>query len=210
MTNFDRLDLLAKQHGTDKSTLHHGYTKYYAQHLPEKCRYMLEVGCERGRSALTWSDYYGNDELELHLVDLFENRDFVSPRWCRNRGFVPHICDQSDTRALYKIEQQFEVIIEDGSHQSNHQQITFKHLFQNNLKRGGLFVSEDLHCCKNSFYYSGYVNSFQDTFLYVLQQFQKTGKFEGVYFPDHEAKYFNENVSRVEIYDENIAFIWKR
>ncbi len=210
MTKFEYLNSLAEKYGTDKKESYHGYIKYYAKHLPDTCRYFLEVGCEHGRSAEMWSEFYGKDELYLALIDLFINTEFKSPRWALNKGFVPHIGDQSDIGFLYSILQKFEVIVEDGSHNSHHQQITFKHLFQNNLVRGGLFVSEDLMCCNDPFYWGGYVQSFDDTFLAVIKRYQETGKFSGVYFTEHEAEYFNNHVASVDLYDDKIAFFVKQ
>lgn len=209
MTKLEFLTSLAEKYGTDKRETYHGYIKYYATHLPDVCRFFSEVGCEHGRSAEMWSEFYGSDELDLTLIDLFINKDFKSPRWARNKGFVPAIGDQSDTNFLYTIKQKFEVIVEDGSHQSDHQQITFKHLFMNNLLYGGLYVCEDLHCCTEPFYWGGYVKSFDDTFLAVLRRYKETGVFSGVYFTESEARYFNEHVASVDIYDDKIAFIRK-
>jgi hypothetical protein len=210
MNKLELLTSLAEKYQTDKRESYHGYIKYYAKHLPDTCRFFAEVGCEHGRSAEMWSEFYGNDELDLTLIDLFINTEFKSPRWARNKGFIPAIGDQSDTNFLYTIKQKFEVCVEDGSHQSDHQQITFKHLFINNMVAGSLFVSEDLHCCLDPFYWNGYVQSFDDTFLAVLKRYKETGEFSGVYFTETEAKYFNDHVDTVDIYDDKIAFITKR
>ncbi len=210
MNKLELLNTLAEKYGTDKRTSYHNYIEFYAKHLPDVCRYFLEVGCEHGRSALMWSEFYGDEELDLHLIDLFQNKEFKSARWARNRGYKAWVGDQSDISFLYTIKQQFEVIVEDGSHQSDHQQITFKHLFQNNLMNGGVFVSEDLHCCLDKFYWNGYVTTFEDTFLAVLKRFKETGVFSGSYFTPNEAIYFNTHVASVDIYNDKIAFITKK
>jgi len=211
MSKLEFLESLAEKYQTDKRESYHGYIKYYAKHLPDTCRTFLEVGCEHGRSAEMWNEFYGNDELELSLLDLFINPEFKSQRWAWNKGFRTYKGDQSDINFLYTIKEHFQVIVEDGSHNSDHQQITFKHLFQNNLVSGGVFVSEDLHCCLDPFYWGGYVYSYEDTFLAVLKRYKETGHFRGNYFPDNgEAKFFMDHVANVDIYDDKIAFIVKK
>lgn len=209
MTKFEFLDSLALKFGTDKASNVHGYTKYYAEHLPDKCRTFLEVGCAEGKSGLMWDAFYGKDELELHYIDLFENRDFVSKRFCLNRGWQAHKGDQTDIDFLYSIKEMFEVIVEDGSHNSFDQLATFKHLFVNNLKSGGLWVTEDLHCCLDQSYrYRGDIE-FKDTFLSVLKQYKETGEFTSRYFENNINEFLKSTVKSVDIYDDKIAFIQK-
>lgn len=210
MNKLEFLTSLAEKYGTDKKESYHGYVKYYAKHLPDRCRTFLEIGCEHGRSAEMWNEFYGNDELELSLLDLFINTEFKSQRWAWNKGFKTYKGDQSDINFLYSITETFQVIVEDGSHRADHQQITFKHLFSNNLVSGGLFVSEDLHCGVDPFYWGGYVTSFEDTFLSVLKRFKETGVLSGVYFTETEGRFFAEKIESVDIYNDKIAFITKR
>lgn len=201
------LTTLATLHGTDK--LGHGYIEYYEQYLPKEARFVLEIGVAKGASALMWNDYYGPD-TDIHLADLFQDPGHVSPRWCRDKGFVPHIGNQADINSLYTIKPMFDVIIDDGSHRADHMQITFKHLFVNNLKSGGIYVIEDLHCCRDAFYWAGGITRFEDTILSVLQRYKETGELAGLYFDDHQNGIFKSLVDRVEIANDKIAFIWKK
>lgn len=208
MSKLERLTALAEKYGTDK--LGHGYIPHYAKHLPDTCRTMLEVGCEHGRSALVWNDFYGQEELELSLLDLFINTEFKSQRWCWNRNFRTYKGDQSDINFLYSIREQFDVIVEDGSHRSDHQQQTFMHLFFNNLKRGGLYVVEDLKCCLDRHYWSDTVTKFEDTFLWALKNYKETGELSNLFFNEHQSQIFKPLILSVDLYeDEGIAFIVK-
>lgn len=218
MTKLEILEQLAEKYGTDKRNSEggHGYITYYAKHLPDKCRTFLEIGVAEAKSAHVWDDFYGKDELELHLADLFINTDFVSQRYCWNRGWKTHKGDQSDYGFLYTIKEMFDVIVEDGSHDSLHQIVSFQHLFINNLKSGGLWVTEDLHCCTMPHYRQrGYIE-YNDTLLQVLKQYKQTGQFTSRFFDsqafgeDSLNELFKRVVDTVDIYEDKIAFIKKK
>lgn len=201
-----RIKNLAAAFGTDKVG-HHEYAAAYAQCLPDKCRSMLEIGVAKGASAGMWDSFYGHEELDLYLLDLYLDPDHVSPRWVRNRGWTPIVGDQSDMGTLSAIRAQFDVIIDDGSHRADHMLISFKHLFMNNLKGGGLYVIEDLNCNKYPFYYGGAVINYSDTPLYMLKDFINYGEIVNPYFNEGEASVFKSLIKGVKIFDEEIVFI---
>lgn len=201
-----RLDNLAEMYPSDKRS--HGYLPLYAEHLPKKCREMLEIGVAEGWSALLWDAFYGED-LDLHLIDLFEHEKHVSVKWCRNRGFVPHQGQQQNIGFLGTIKDTFDLIVDDGSHNADHQLVSFKHLFLNNLRSGGLYVEEDLHCNHDPFYWQDKIKKFEDTPKWMFQNFFDTGKIKNVMFNEGEARVFENVISHVIVYDK-IAFIWKR
>lgn len=209
MSRIQRLTQFAKMTGTDKLG-HVGYIENYATHLPETVRTMLEIGVERGKSAIMWDLYYGHDEVELHLIDLFLNREFVSARWCINRGFIPHKGDQSDITFLYGIKDHFDVIIDDGSHRADHQIITWKHLFLNNALPGAIYVIEDLHCNKDRFYDGGMIHSFEETALYMFKKYTETGKLENPYLTGDEARRYEISIADVKVFNDNQVFITRK
>lgn len=210
MTKYDYLDSIALKFKTDKASNGHEYTKYYAEHLPDKCRSLLEVGCAEGKSGLMWDEFYGKDELELNYIDLFENRDFVSQRYCLNRGWKAYKGNQHDTDFLYTIIDMFDVIIEDGSHDSIDQITSFKHLFCNNLKSGGIWVTEDLHCCNDEFYRQTEDIEFEDTLLSVFKKYADRESLLSRYFNHSENDFFKANIKELKLYDDKICFITKK
>lgn len=203
-----RLSTFARRFGTDKID-HHSYMGPYAQCLPDKCRSMLEIGVAKGASAQLWDAFYGKDELDLFLLDLYKDPSHVSPRWVRNHGWTPIIGDQSDLNVLSSIKEHFDVIIDDGSHRADHMILSFKALFLNNLKGGGLYVIEDLHCNKNPFYYGGGVTEFEDTPLWMLKNMTQTGHIENKYFNEGESEVYRSLINGIKIFDEEIAFIYR-
>lgn len=210
MSKYEYLDSLALKFGTDKASNWHGYTKYYAKHLPDKCRRLLEIGIAEGKSGLMWEEFYGKDELELNYIDLFENPDFVSQRFCWNRGWKAYKGNQHDTDFLYSITDMFDVIIEDGSHNSFDQIVSFKHLFCNNLKSGGLWVTEDLHACNDEFYRQSESVDLEDTLLSSFKKFEDHGSLLSRFFSHSENDFFKENIKEFHLYDDKICFIVKK
>jgi hypothetical protein len=199
---------LAIKFKTDK--LEHGYFHHYAKTLPDKCRSMLEIGVAKGASAKVWDSFYGHEEIDLFLLDLYMDPDHVSPRWVRNNGWNPIIGNQSDMSVLSSIKEQFEVIIDDGSHASADMIASFKHLFINNLRSGGQYYIEDTHCCRDSFFYSGMVINFSDTPLYMFTEFCRNFIIKNPYFSESEAVVYQTTISSVRIFDEKLILIEKK
>lgn len=199
---------LAEKYQTDK--LQHGYIQHYSQHLPAQCRYLLEIGVAKGASALMWREYY--PDCDIHLLDLFGDSNHVSTKWCREKFFVPHRGDQSDLNVLSTILEQFEVIIDDGSHRADHQLISFKHLFFNNLVSGGVYAIEDCHCNKIDFYNGdGLVNGYEETALSMFKTLKESGELINPYFAGEEIEIYKSIIGRVEILEnEKLILIWRK
>lgn len=217
LTRAQQFDQLARIMGSDKAEPNpinnpsgHGYMKYYAEHLPETAMYLLEIGCYKGASLKMWDRIY-NLKCDIHCIDLFLNPELMSERECRESGFVPHQGDQGDITFLEGIKKQFDVIIDDGSHNAHHQLISFKQLFRYNLKSGGIYVIEDLHCNFDRYYYSDMINDFNHTPLAMLHKYNDLGKeINNPYFEDHEARQIESMIEWVKIYDDTIAFIKRK
>lgn len=163
----------------------------YEKHLPKEAENVLEIGCLYGGFSRVLKTIYPNARIEL--VDLFHPDYTWTVKEAELHGFIPHQGSQDDLEFLSTIKTQFDVIVEDGSHHSDDQIITFKYLFENNLKPGGLYVLEDLHCCTEEYWRCGL--KFEETFLYKLQ----TRNFEGL----------TDKVSHFELINDSIAFIFK-
>lgn len=147
---------LADKFGSDKGSSKHRYTELYQMlFLPYRGRKInfLEMGLliggpehgidkDRETSDLPsirmWLDYF--TKANIHGLDV---SDFS---WFKHERFTFHRCDM-DTRS--NIEDaaasmpDFDIIVDDASHASHHQQNAFLELFPK-LKSGGLYVIEDL------------------------------------------------------------------
>ncbi len=206
------LDALGVKYGTDKASIGgHNYLETYQKYLPKTCRSMLEIGIEKGESAEMWLEYYGEENIDLHYIDLFLDPNNVSVKWCRKKGIIPHQGDQSNIGFLNIINTLYEIIIDDGSHRADHMLISFKTLFLNNLYSGGIYFIEDVKCNLEEFYWGGEVKSFQDTPLFMFQDYLETGKIKNVYFNEGEAETFESLIDWVKIeVDEKLIIIKKK
>ena len=145
---------LAEKYSSDKLYFH-SYIPKYAQYFEQKrlgCKKLLEIGIGYkdlmeplvpkyvpGSSLLMWRDYF--DGSEIYACDI---REDVMINEGRIHSFI---CDQSNPLALYglvsHIGGNFDIIIDDGSHQHEHQFISAATLLPY-LKCGGLYVIEDV------------------------------------------------------------------
>lgn len=201
------LATLAEKYGTDK--LEHGYIPYYEKHMPNSPESLLEIGCFKGASLKMWKEYY-TDKTKISTIDLFGGAENISHEEIGNFGIKAYKGSQSDVKFLYGINEQFDVIIDDGSHNSDDQLISFKHLFINNLKPGGVYVVEDLHCCNESFYW-GAVTDFRHTMLGILQRIKGGSESSLRNNPllRGEGDVLEDLMGEIRLYDDKIAFIFK-
>lgn len=126
---------LGLKYGTDKATFH-GFLDFYEQHLPGRgfTGRLLEIGVMHGASLMMWRDYYPN--AEIVAID--------NERWPEVEGVQIHRMDATDIRLLPQLGT-FDVIIDDGSHLTGDQQVTFFWLYFNQLNPDGVYILEDLH-----------------------------------------------------------------
>ncbi|MBR0738732.1 hypothetical protein JQ581_17490 [Bradyrhizobium liaoningense] len=150
---------LANKYCTDKGTVTgagHGYTLVYDMlfnSLRNQPINFLEIGLcaggpevdgpvnratERLPSVSMWREYF--PQAMIYGLDISDFSDFQT-NWFR---FFRADCGSRDELgAVIRTGVQFDVIIDDGSHASYHQQTTLDVLFPA-LKPGGLYVIEDL------------------------------------------------------------------
>jgi Methyltransferase domain len=140
------LDELAIQYGTDKSSYHHAYTKYYEKYfelMRDKPVKFLEIGFYRGASAHMWEDYFSNGDL--FFIDI---NPHVFTQLNEFKRVHINLVNQDDVCALNNFIEEvgtgFDIIIDDGGHTMSQQITSFKTLFPH-VKSGGIYVIEDLH-----------------------------------------------------------------
>lgn len=194
-------------YGSDKAD--HGYHNHYAEHLPDKCKYLMEIGCYKGASLKSWRIVYGKD-CNIHTIDLFMDENNMTYEECMREGFVPYRGDQSDMDVLNRVLAQYDVIIDDGSHNAHHQLISFKKLFQHNLRPGGVYAIEDCHCNLEQFYMGGKCESFQDTAIAMFAKLKNEGVIDNPYFTEADDMIFGNMIASVEILDQKLILITKK
>jgi hypothetical protein len=145
---------LALKYGSDKAE--HGYCEFYERTLPKNPKNILEIGVLKGASLRMWHEYF--PDAEIYGLDLFENN--VSKKWEIESAFdneygigkikliMGNQCDWEILEQLRKHD--FDIVIDDGSHNSRDQMISFFGLFN-----GKHYFIEDIHCCDEEFYRQG-------------------------------------------------------
>jgi tetratricopeptide (TPR) repeat protein len=135
------LDLIGIKLGTDKSRLRQDYLRQYERLMTgfrDRPITLLEIGIAHGASLRTWEIYF--PRASIVGVDI----EPATRRFARKHVTI-EIGSQFDADFLAELARKYtpDIIIDDGSHISEHQIFSFEHLFHC-LKPGGLYVVEDI------------------------------------------------------------------
>lgn len=206
-----RLSQIAKKFPTDKDFTHNYfetvYEKYFSSirdNVRKFCEVGIggfwgEVGWVPGNSLRIWEEYFPNAEiLGLDIKQYnFKNEGRIT---------VDYI-DQSKKELVDKYGSkliEYDIILDDGTHNIYDQQITFASFFKS-LKSGGIFVIEDLHSSievkipeKANLW--GWGDPTKITALEMLENFKNTGKIISDYLSEEEKLYLEENIKSIEIF----------
>lgn len=209
---YGELTRLCNKHGSDKGTLDHSpdsgwagwihrYADLYdAQLAPIQftATQIFEIGVFRGASLKAWRDYFPN--AQIHGLEngtdersVFELED-PSGRIHIHRG------DQGVRSDYAEVLQSapFDLILDDGSHMMEHQQISLGYLFPY-VKPGGWYVVEDVHTSFLAPF--GVYQDASNATLNVLQALADgRSDWRSEYMTDEEMDYLKANVDDVLIY----------
>lgn len=185
---------------TDK--ISHGYLQVYDPLFMslESVSNVLEIGVYNGDSLRLLQNYFPNSNI--YGMDLDAPKDFHY-----NDKFKVLIGNQENREELEDvvaiIDDELDLIIDDGGHTMKQQQISFGCLFRH-LKKGGVFIIEDLHTSRYGLN-SEYINK-DDliTTLDMLQNFKNTNNIISNHMLDHEIKYLEDNIESIEMWSKNI------
>lgn len=158
---------LAYKYNTDKAGPQHNYIPFYEANLPANPKKLLEIGIKEGASMRMWREYF--PKCELHGMDLFE--EFPQPEiegvtWWKGHQANYYMLEQL-------LREEFDVIIDDGSHISRHQLMTFFALYT-----GKHYFIEDLQCCYEDFYQQGL------PYKMTANEILRTKFHKGIFSPD--------------------------
>ena len=105
---------------------------------------LLEIGIQNGGSLEIWSKYFTK---AVKLIGCDINPDCAQLQFDDPRiAVVVADANTDDTQqSILKLSPQFDLIIDDGSHQSGDIVRSFARYFTH-LNDGGLYIAEDLHC----------------------------------------------------------------
>jgi hypothetical protein len=233
----DDLTALANLHRSDKGDLwfqRHNYTRVYNALFEamrnEPIRF-LELGLlhradrswknvaarERGGavgnrapSLEMWSSYF--PRASIVGFDINEFPGVSVPRCTILQG---DMSNRDDLAKLTRDGLPFDVILDDASHASHHQQIAFGCLF-NSLSPGGMYIIEDLNFQPAEVEKPDSVKT-----KAILRDWWRTGRIQSPYLTDEEQIDLNKQIERIEFFDSAVngsidlfsgalAVIWKR
>lgn len=128
--------------GTDKNSCH-SYIENFYEDAFEKYKKrkvsILEVGIETGGSLKLWKEYFTNAKS---IVGVDISDDKLHPDYKDMDGVDIHICNGYDEVTSENFGK-FDIIIDDGPH-TLESQLKFIELYLKKLKKGGLFIIEDI------------------------------------------------------------------
>jgi hypothetical protein len=137
------LDELFLKHSSDKGIDCHNYSKYYEMFfgpIKDSNVKLLEIGIFAGASLRAWREYFPNGEISG--IDIRGDYEYLIDEGCK----ATYVVDQGDMNQLIAFNEahrnEFDIIIDDGSHEANHQIQTFEILFTG-LQKGGMYIIED-------------------------------------------------------------------
>ena len=134
------LELLGEKYGASKRI--HNYLQHYWTHLRDislDVKNVCEIGVQTPNSVRMWEEFFPN--ATIHGIDIDNNCKSIES------GRVKiHIGSQNDMDFLNSVVSSvgvpFDVVIDDGSHQVDHQINTFNFLFPR-LSEHGIYALED-------------------------------------------------------------------
>lgn len=127
------------------------YDRHFNRYVGRPVR-LLEIGIYRGGSLQVWKKYFGEHAI-VHGIDI----DPACAQYAEN-DIVVHIGDQTDVKLLNRVIDEMggvDIVIDDASHISMHQIITFQALYPR-LANDGIYVCEDTHAAYWKAYGGGF------------------------------------------------------
>jgi cephalosporin hydroxylase len=192
-----RLGELTKAAGTrtDKGLSGHNYTEIYERFLfqwknaPIR---IFEIGIEKGGSLAMWQDYF--PKASIFAIDI---EDKTKLQNARTKTFI---ADQSKRdqlqRFIDKFGGNFDVLLDDGGHTMDQQQISLGYLFKF-VKPGGYYIVEDIHTSLTNVRVGyGVEPDGANSTLAMIERYIRSAppKFESKYMLPAEMQYLNDNV----------------
>ena len=180
------------RHNTDKGYFHlftEFYNDYFYKFKMSKIN-ILEIGIFKGCSLKLLEEYFPN--ATIYAIDI--NPEYVNKKY--GERIKTFHCSQDNFQEIDRIFNniKFDIIIDDGSHQTIHQHKSLGHMFSY-LNKNGIYVCEDLHTSYNK----GYCNT-NISALDMLEKFNTEHIIKSDYIPTSQLKYLNDNIEQIDIY----------
>lgn len=193
-------------HGSDKGDIApdgNHYANWYENWfspIREKVTNICEIGVYNGGSTRAFYDYFSN--ANIIGIDIFDKTQYENDRT------ITKVVDQGNPEQLDSFiaecdaqDFKFDIIIDDGSHDVGHQQISFGKLFKL-VKPGGLYIIEDM--CTSYFTLGVTLYGCAQTQAKIDNntiKFLNTRPFSSIWITPSDAEHINNTVEYVSIFD---------
>jgi len=189
---------------TDKGIHFHYFTEIY-EHiffpLKDTPIKIFEIGIWMGGSLNLWQDYfpyatiYGIDIVDKSELNTEKIKTFVADQ--ANREQLQSFVD--------KYGSDFDIILDDGGHTMEQQQISLGYLFKH-VKGGGYYIIEDVHTSLPEYYphpHYGVEENKNNSTLRMINNFIKNARIESKYLTLEEENYLNTNIEYCNLFFRN-------
>lgn len=196
---YGKLTFIADKYRTDKGSIGgawpaQNYTEVYEYFLlpiKNSARKICEIGVYAGASLYMFRDYFPN--AVIYGIDILDTSRLNSDK------IKTFIADQSNRTQLKEFIKthggEFDLILDDGGHSMNQQQISFGYLFKY-LKSGGYYIIEDVQSSILSVFGPGFgveANA-ENTTLAMINNYVKNTAIKSKYLTPEEENYLTENI----------------
>jgi len=191
--SYKKLTELGLKYQTDKA-YYHLFTEFYNDYFEtflEKQINILEIGIFKGASILTLKEYFPN--AKIYAID--NNPESANLKLGDN--VTTYLCSQDDFEQLQNIFNniKFDIIIEDGSHITSHQQSSIGFFFPF-LNKKGIYICEDLHTS----YYKNYIDT-NITTMEMIEYYQQNKVIKSDIIDNVQREYLNENILDLQLHE---------
>lgn len=203
--NFGELEALAHKYGSDKGNSSHHYTEtyeYFFCPIKYSAKKIFEIGIEQGASLKMWRDYFPN--AVIYGIDILDTSKLNSDT------IKTFVADQGNRKNLQNFINtfggEFDIILDDGGHMMELQQVSFGYLFKY-VKPGGYYIIEDVHTSVYSIYHEDYgaTANGENTTLTMIDNFVRTGTIKSKYMNPGEEKYLIANIEYCNLFSRDMG-----
>jgi hypothetical protein len=213
---FGELSRLAEKYGTDKGPKGYPYVnklgmkrfakgnnytevyEYFFYPLKDTLKKYFEIGIESGASLFMARDYFPN--AMIYGIDIVDSSKLNSDRI---KTFVADQTKRENLKDFIKMYgKDYDLIIDDGGHSMEMQQVSFGYLFPY-VKPGGIYIIEDVHTSFMLKEQSGAEPDGSNTTFNMIINFMATGKLRSKYLTQAEQNYLSANIEYCNLFSRD-------
>lgn len=183
------------KNNSDKCPAIHNFVEVYDHFLGPmrgSATSILEIGVLAGESMHLWADYFSG--AMIHGIDI-EDKSKLNLSATRHRTYIGDQSSRDDLRAVVeKAGGKFDLILDDGGHTMEQQQVSMGFLFPY-VKSGGYYILEDVHTSLPRFHKKyGVELGGRNSTLTMINRYNYRHNIESKYMTEDEAQYITKNI----------------